>query len=118
MFEECWIKVFKQYKKGDFLILKGALTRGMILNMNKFKIVVRDPSRIMLDSREMKKFFASENKIFVSNKPEMLFISLNTFNPDNFDIEPEAFYNEVVKIAGDHVIFNPMYGGELCSSVR
>jgi molybdopterin-guanine dinucleotide biosynthesis protein len=114
---DCLRRSLTKYEAGDFLLLKGALTREMSSILKKVEVVVSDPSRVMLNYSELKKFFSNNNHLFVSKRPEILFLSLNTFNPDNFDKDPISFYHEVRKITDKHLVLNLMSGGEKCFSV-
>jgi molybdopterin-guanine dinucleotide biosynthesis protein len=117
MIKDCLKKVLMEYNTGDFLLLKGALTREMSNLLRNTSVVVRDPSRVMLDNNELKRFFSAGNLLFVTKKPEILFLSLNTFNSNNFDKDPVSFCNEVKKITNQYYILNLMSGGEKCFSV-
>ncbi len=116
MLIDCLRKSLMEYKKGDFFLLNGALTKEMSSVLKEMAVVVKDPSRVMLNYSELKSFFSNGNKLFVTKKPEILFLSLNTFNPDNFDKDPISFYHEVRKITDKYLTLNLMSGGEKCFS--
>ncbi len=117
MLKDCLEKILHSYKSGDFLLVKGALTREMALTMKNVNVVVKDPSRVLLSWKEMEIFFSKGNKLFASRVPELLFISLNTFAHDGKDLEPDNLYHKVKAIVDNNdKLFNPMNGGVECFS--
>ena len=111
MNEDCLQEILKQYDNDKLILLKGALTSQMAVKMNNVKILVKDPSRVLMPNDDLTHFLHRKNELFVTKRPKLLFVSINTFNEKNIDKDPKSFYKDVKGVVGDTMLLNLMNGG-------
>ena len=89
--------------KYDYIFVNGALTERFMkyilttVSDSKIKLIVRDFSRIFVNSASFKKFIHRGGSIEVMQKAKLLAICTNPTSPEGYNFDPEVLRSTVEK---------------------
>ncbi len=103
-------KIFdRELEKLRFLYLPKTLTKNLLYELienrrsYKFDIIVKDPTRIQLDTEHLKKLFQLENRIYVMNRINILAVCCNPYSPRGYSYDKDDFKTRLEAALGRKV---------------